>query len=115
MQKRVTAGRDRHQSTTKEADMNDVVIAQPLPKPKRETMSIPEKFDLMKLITEHYSVRGMTDTEFARAATDQLGFEIAPSTIKHYREAFGIEQIKAAPVAELRARIKELEARLAGA
>jgi hypothetical protein len=97
------------------ADPKDVAaaeVAQPLTKPKREMLSIPEKFDLMSLINGEYTKRGLTDAEFASAATSQLGFTVAPATIKHYREAFGIEQVKQASAAELKARIAELEAKL---
>lgn len=78
----------------------------------KQSMTIPEKFDLMALVKFEYPKLGQTDTEFSKTASSKLGFEVAAATIKHYREGFGIEQIKQAPVSELKARIAELEARL---
>lgn len=89
--------------------------AEELAKPKREVMSLTERFEVMTLVKEQYQQRRLTDTEFAAAATAQLGFKVAPATIKNYREAFGIEPVKAATTAELKAYIAELEAKLAAA
>ena len=96
-------------------DEASVPASPELPKPKREVMSLTERFEVMTLVKEEYQKRRLTDTEFAAAVTAQLGFKVAPATIKNYREAFGIEAVKAATTAELKAYIAELEARLAGA
>jgi len=84
-------------------------------KVERNALTIPQKYALMNAIVTLYSAAGETDTEFARTTSVELEFPVQPATIKHYREAFGIPQIKAAPVAEMRARIAELEAKLAAA
>lgn len=82
-------------------------------KAQRNQLTLGQKYDLMTLVREAYTKTGETDTGFAKIVSDKLGTEISPSTIKHYREGFGIAQIRAAPVSELKARIAELEAKLA--
>lgn len=82
-------------------------------KAERNQLNLPQKYDLMTLIKVEYPKKGMTDSEFAKAASEQLGFAVTGPMVKHYREAFGIEQTKAASAAELKARIAELEAALA--
>lgn len=89
--------------------------AEPKPKAKREVLNLGDRFKAMEFVKTHYADKRMTDTDFAKAATEQLGFKVSAAAIKNYREAFGIAQVKAATPAELRARIAELEAELAKA
>lgn len=82
-------------------------------KTKRNVLTTAQRYDLMQLVKFSYTNAGETDTGFAKIASAKLGLDISASSIKTIREGFGIEQIKAAPVAELKARIRELEAQLA--
>lgn len=81
-------------------------------KTERQPLTIPQKLDLMLAVRDTYTGSDMTDTEFARKCGDALGRAIHPSTITSYREAFGIPAYKAPTQAELRAKLRELQAKL---
>lgn len=105
--------------TTKTESAAPTVEAAPAaegkPKKARSLMTLAQKFELMQLVKSYYATLGLTDIEFAKAATEKLGFRVLPATVGNYRTEFGIAAHKAATVAELRARIAELEAQLAEA
>jgi hypothetical protein len=97
---------------TAETNLSDAPSAE-APRRKRNVMNTAERYEVMTIVRQWYQEKGMTDSEFARWVSSMMGFKIAPSTIKSYREVFGIEPIKSASVSDLRARIAELEAELA--
>jgi hypothetical protein len=80
---------------------------------KRESLTIREKYILMRAIDEHYTISREPDSGFAGLVTAQYGIEVAPSTVRHYREGLGIPQNKSESAAALRARVLELERQLA--
>lgn len=75
-------------------------------------MDIRQRYELMHAVKTQHGF-GLTDGEFAERASRELGFRVLPATVKSYREAFGIEPVKVASAAELRARVRELEAQIA--
>lgn len=82
-------------------------------KAKRVTLTMDQKYALMTEVKHEYTNAGENDATFAKSISAKLGFDVAARTVKHYRDGFGVPQIKSAPVSELKARIAELEAKLA--
>lgn len=81
----------------------------------RNILTTAQRFALMTLIHTEYTKIGDTDAGFARVATERLGFEVTPGATKTLREGLGLKPIKQATVAELKARVAELEKKLAEA
>jgi tagatose-1,6-bisphosphate aldolase non-catalytic subunit AgaZ/GatZ len=84
-------------------------------KKKRNKMTMRQRYDVMTCVKEEYVKTGATDNGFAKIVSQRFGLKVGPSTIKAYREAFGIAPVKAATVAEMKQRIAELEAKLSAA
>ena len=75
-------------------------------------LTIQQKFDLMTLIRDEYAKADLTDTEFARHASAALGRPVQAGTITHYREGLSVDRYTAPTPAELRAKLRELQAEL---
>lgn len=78
----------------------------------KNRMTLVQRYELMHAVKTKHGF-GLTDGEFAEQCSRELGFRVLPATVSSYREAFGIEPVRTASAAELRARVRELEAIIA--
>lgn len=54
-----------------------------------------QKFQLVKLVEEHYSTRGLSDRAFADWASGDLGFSITDANLRSARRVVGIHSTRA--------------------
>lgn len=78
-------------------------------------LAYKQKVELALLLQAEYTASGKTDAEFAKYATELLGFPVHDGHVQTARTAFGIPASKTVPkdeLSELRRRIEVLEKRL---
>lgn len=72
-------------------------------------------YQLMQYTQANYTQAGLLDAEFAKKASDELGFPVTKGNVQGAREAFGIEATFLArrrEAVEPRTRLERIEARL---
>jgi hypothetical protein len=83
-------------------------------------LSRKEEFDLVSLLKAEFVGKKLTDADFAKYATEKLGFDVNSDHVSNNRRAFGIPSTKQTVRAEKKAaapgtvvaRIAGLEARV---
>ena len=66
-------------------------MSEATPTKTRHSLSMPQQFELIKLVKAGYEMSGMTDTAFAEKASADLGFLVTTSNVQGVRQQFGIE------------------------
>ena len=82
---------------------------------KRNMLSTKQMFSLVTYTKEHYAARATTDIEFAKQATEVLGFPVLPSNIATAREVHDIPSTRTLRRQEpddTEARLERLEIRI---
>jgi hypothetical protein len=62
-------------------------------------MSLANSFKLMKLIEAEYTTQALTDTDFAKYATKQLGFDVNADHIFNRRSQMNIKATRTVAIA----------------
>jgi len=90
-----------------------------MPRSSPNRLVLSQQFALCGLVKAEYVVSALTDIDFAKLATERLGFSVVPSNVASAREAFSIisnrdlaRQAPADEVAALRRRVEALEQRI---
>ena len=61
------------------------------PTKTRHSLSMTQQFELIKLVQAEYVRSGLNDVEFAKEASQELGFPVTNSNVAGVRSQFGIE------------------------
>jgi putative ubiquitin-RnfH superfamily antitoxin RatB of RatAB toxin-antitoxin module len=75
----------------------------------RKTLSLVESMKLMNLIQERFVESGMSDTQFAAAASAELGFEVVENHVYVRRTELGIPANRAKAETEILSLSQRLE------
>ena len=82
-------------------------------KPKAPSMTMAEKFELLSFVKSADPT--MPDARVADLATERFGRKVLTKSVTDYRKEFGIASVPRPTVAQLEARVAELEAKLSEA
>jgi len=75
----------------------------------RAQLTTKQKLDLGNLLVQDYVKSGLSDVDFAKMATEKLGFSISAGSVAHYRKSLDIEANENVSASSLKARVAELE------
>lgn len=80
-------------------------------KPRKPSLTMSEKFELMSFIKS--ADQKTPDRVVAAEAASKIGRSVNAQTVTNYRKQFGIAPVQVPTRAQLEARLKELEEKLA--